>query len=185
MRRIRFNDEIYLKYIISNNIDYRASADLYGCFILKELAILPSGDEHFILERFDGHKIMISEDKISTKERICKKDPALRAFEIVNIYYDVLFHYHIKKSYNRTSYCPTYNSIISYIREEWEIFKYNVIERDNIEVKAVNLTKQQMENLISKLNLVGATYKLVGYNTYAVVSNNRIDVYTRQKEVII
>jgi hypothetical protein len=57
-------------------------------------------------------------------------------------------------------------------------------ERDRLVIKRTNMTDQQFQSLISKLRVVGAQVMLVDINTIITINNDKILIYTKQKDVI-
>jgi hypothetical protein len=203
MKHIRISREDSFEYMHSNNIEKSSAKDLCGCFVLKEIVtVTSSGNNYFVLERFDGAKYIVLVHDLTELEKVWKKDTTTtRNYDIANVYYDNNFNCHIKKHYNRSSYIPTAKSIVSYIRQNWSLYSnynshpiidssglhdtYGILDYRGINVKAVNMTKQQMESLKAKLNLLGVRWKLVDYNTIAVARSKEIvDIYTQQRKVI-
>jgi hypothetical protein len=188
MKHIKISREESFKYMHSNKLENLDVKYLCGCCVLKEVITLTdSGNNYFALERFDGARYIVSADDLLGMERIWKKDRTLeRSYDIANVYYDSYFNCHIKKHYSRASYIPTAMSIVNYIRLYWKEFSdiHPMLDYRDINIKAVNLTKAQMESLKAKINLLGVLWLQVDYNTIAVARTKEyVDIYTQQKTV--
>jgi hypothetical protein len=162
---------------------------LIGCNVARvEIATEIEGDavNIVILERFDGHLQSIYLDSLIEAEYYYRNNTfALRQFAISNMTFnESLTSYSYKDHYTRLKYIPTEASIKLYIRWYWKDHKW--FTADQIQVKATNLTKEQLKSVQSKAKLVGAQSGFVDYNTYAVEAKDRktVFIYTTQKEIM-
>jgi hypothetical protein len=185
MKQMRLDKISLYNYVNKNNIQYTKAMDLCGCLVLREIILVDKCGECFVLERFDGAKYLVSEEELKKHERVLRNDETLvRSYDVANICYDSNFNYHIKNHYNRLSYIPTYMSIVNYIRKYCKMYDYEDLEYENIDIKAVNLPKGQINSYKAKLTLLGVPWLQVDYNTIALPKSNKlVEIYTQQKTV--
>jgi hypothetical protein len=141
---------------------------------------------YIVAERFDGEKQLIDMANIQISIRSDERHKiSNRRYRLVNV--EFTYFGDIMKV-AEIEYHPTYKSIYGYISNV--LAKNNKIwskvEYDNLDEQLTNMTEQQFMELKAKLNMLGATYDLVDYNTIAVLDKQKEKalIYTMQPKII-
>jgi hypothetical protein len=135
---------------------------------------------NYVLERFNGQKIMYSEDTLLKKYKEADEEST---GIIVNLIPNMIDGFTItdKNKVNVREYLPNKFSINLFIyhTHQWGTFSRN----NTTKVVKTSMTKQEFSNIETKLKLTGAEYMLVDLNTIGVKQGNCLLLYTRQKDI--
>jgi hypothetical protein len=196
MKKLKMTQEEYDTYLDENEIGEGSINELYGCCVITEIILVLKRDytncnsmnmyyESCIVERFDGNKQAIIKDALYLHELKYKLDNRLKGYTIVNLTTNKHGDMTIRDEYSLDKYCPSALAMALYIRYKyWHIGNYREMFSYNIEVGQLHMTKEQMNGLIAKLNIIGKTWMLVELNTIAVCKNeNQVTIYTQQRKL--
>jgi hypothetical protein len=183
---IDFESKIqFHRYIEQNNIIMSATYDMYG--YLRALGVLGivCNDSYLLTERFDGLKQTFPMYDIKYDIRTFRESNQLnKKYKIVNVKFDKNAFIHYRST--DLKYNPTYRSILDYVCRYWLHSKNSGYGYADIVVQNVRMSEQQFIELQAKLNMISATWRIVDYNTIAVLDDKqkKIFVYTMQAKVI-
>jgi hypothetical protein len=182
---IDFNDKFQLeRYIKQNDIKMSATDDMYGYLRVLNVLNLIGSSQYLLTERFDGLKQTFSLYDVMFDLQVFRDNEELnKKYKLVNVRFDRGYNIHLRDT--DLKYNPTYRSILSYIHRYWLHEKSGGLDYNDIVVQSRKMTEQQFKMLQAKLNMSNALWRIVDYNTIAVVDNKqkKIFVYTMQNMV--
>jgi hypothetical protein len=182
---LRFTVEEFQQWWLENKIQNQSNDYNIGYSrIVQELYIehskLMGVERRFVIEDFDGYRHSAYEKVL---QNILEREDSVEVGQVVNarLIRDAGYNHSKIILCNRISdfeYRPSYRSILFYLRIKYH---YVCFDEESINVKQTHMRKEEFDNLVAKLNMSGAQYMMVDYNTIGIlVSANNLMIYTRQ-----
>jgi hypothetical protein len=190
MEKVTLTNNQYMKYKIMNEIKPVSPSDLFGCCVITEDIIVDMGtkkEEVYIITTFNGEKRAVKRNDLYHDIVWERTLDGITPYVILNLTVSNSNTTYIKKKYRYDTYNPSIIRIIHYLKRGQyndRITKFKNISTKNLEIAQTNMTTEQMNSLISKLNMTGILWLQVDYNTIAVAKNNeQVSIYTQQMGV--
>jgi hypothetical protein len=186
VEKIGFKDFIELnRWCSHNNVGDGETSDIIGyCEIVQELVIGHySSHVEYVIKRFDGKKFHIRAD---TLERFFITHGS--SYTIVNLtkedcrndYLGWIVTIIDKDKMTTRQHKPSFSMIREYL---YSIYSFNppVFEYETVKTK---MKKEEFNNLVAKLRMIGAKFNIVDINTVGLMQGYKLLLYTRQKEIL-
>jgi hypothetical protein len=176
---------------IKNNVSGVQYEQLTGFNKVTHRILISEYDAYYyILRRFDGYTFSFNEMQLVNN---ALEADSVSFGQIANVTLrqgidnkgrDFINLYIVDNRINTRTYIPALTSINSYIaKSKSDVIGLLAIEYSNYKVAKTKMTKQEFVGLQAKLNMSGVPSMVVDLNTLAIVQNNKILIYTRQKGI--
>jgi hypothetical protein len=190
MKKLTLTNDQYLKYLERNEIKPISHQDLFGCCVITEDIIVTMGaekEEIYIITTFNGEKKAIKRHDLYHNIMWAREIDGTTPYVILNLTVSNYYKTYIKKKYSYDEYNPSVIRIVRYLKNgpySNKVDKFKNISTKDLGVAQTNMTTEQTNNLISKLNIMGILWLQVDYHTIAVVRNNeQVLLYTQQMSI--
>jgi hypothetical protein len=159
--------------------------------ITHEIIIKLGNYRFYVIERFDGVKVTVNDSMLywAVVNKVMRRNDG----KIVNAHLQHTYSSDYTSSeyvlisdtgeISKRSYIPNMINIREYIANYGNDQFGSAAFDGNVTIVKLKMTKEEFENLIPKLRLLGFPTMLVDLNTVATVQDNTLKLYSRQRAI--